>query len=430
VSPSPLEQSFRRAFEAAPARREPPWLARLRSESFAEFAAHGLPTTKQEDWRFTSLAKLERLEPTAPPAGAAVELEAALARVGGQHRMVFVNGRFAPALSRVGALPAGCSVEPLAQVLAREPGLVSDLVTPAKGRPLAALNTALFEDGAFVYIDRHARVDEPIHLIFANGAASTPFAAHPRNVIVAGTHSRAQVVEHHVGGAGGVANAVTELAVEDGAALDYTLLQELDASSFGFFALIARQQPDSRLALRSIALGAALARVEIEARLEGEGAALELDGLYLARDSQHQDHHTTVDHASPRTTSRELFKGILDGRAHGVFHGRVHVRPDAQKIDASQTNRALLLSDGAVLDSKPQLEIYADDVKCSHGASVGQLDPDQIFYLRARGLSLERARALLTFAFASEVLAKLPLAALRESLEATLLEWLPLGGAR
>jgi len=222
-----------------------------------------------------------------------------------------------------------------------------------------------------------------------------------------------------------LSNSATELVLERDAQLDYVQLQELPETAFHVSSMSARQETGSRLRATSIALGARLARVQLLAALSGEGAELELDGLYLGRGTQHQDHHTTVDHASPRTTSRTLFKGVLDGRAHGVFHGRVHVRPNAQKIDASQTNRALLLSDGAVVDSKPQLEIYADDVKCSHGASVGQLDLDQLFYLRARGLDPVEARALLTYAFASELLERLPLPVLRESLEARLLAWLP-----
>jgi Fe-S cluster assembly protein SufD len=340
---------------------------------------------------------------------------------------VFVNGRFSPSHSQIGGVPQGCDFRSIAAKWAREPELVGrELFSDPKRGPFVALNTALFEDGAWIYVDRHSHIEQPIHLVFAASDAVTPFATHVRNVVIAGTRSRAKIVEHHVGGAHGahVVSSVTELFVEDGAQLDHVLLQELGPGDLGFLNVFARQRCESRLRLQSLAFGASLARVEVDALLEEERAELELDGLYLGRGTQHQDHHTTIDHASPRTTSHELFKGILADRAHGVFHGRIHVRPDAQKIDASQTNRALLLSDGAVIDSKPQLEIYADDVKCSHGASIGQLDPDQIFYLRARGLDFERARALLTFAFASEVLAKLPIPALRESLEQHVLAWL------
>ena len=378
--------AFALALAAPRAEREPIWLAGLRAEARDAFLAHGLPTTRDEDWRYTPLAKLDKID----------VLESA-------------PGSFSGAT-------------PLREVLNRDPERVHRVLGVCgdpKRRPFEALNTALFTDGAWIDLAPGQTLEQPIHLRVAGG--------HVRNLISAGPGSRAIVVEDHRGA--GFTNSVTELALGPGAQIDHVLVQDLPESSAGFFALLARQERDSRLHLHSIALGASLARVEIEVRLEGEGAELDLDGLYLGHGNQHQDHHTTIDHASPRTVSRELFKGILADRAHGVFHGRVHVRPDAQKIDASQTNRALLLSDGAVLDSKPQLEIYADDVKCSHGASIGQLDPDQIFYLRARGLDLERARALLSFAFASQVLARLPVAELRESLEARVHAWLPGGAA-
>jgi Fe-S cluster assembly protein SufD len=298
-------------------------------------------------------------------------------------------------------------------------------VLDPKRSPFAALNAALAAGGESVDVSANCAQSLPFHLIRWLGSGPARVAS-PRARIVVRAGGSATVVEHFVGAGGSksLSNSATELMLEPGARLRYVQLQELPDSAFHVSSLASHQAAGSRLELTSIALGARLARVEIVATLAGEGAELELDGLYLARGAQHQDHHTTIDHALPRTTSRELFKGILDGRAHGVFHGRVHVRPHAQKIDAAQTNRALLLSDGAVVDSKPQLEIYADDVKCSHGASVGQLDPDQLFYLRARGLDLAAARSLLTYAFASEVLERLPLPALRESLERSLLSWL------
>ena len=379
---SAAEAVFERALAAARAERDPAWLEGLRAEARDAFLARGLPTTRDEDWRFTPLTKLEKLDLSGTTPGSV----------------------------------AGATS--LREVLAHDPERVRRALGACgdpKRRPFEALNTALFADGAWIDLAPGQTPDRPIHLRVAGG--------HVRNLISAGPGSRAIVVEDHRGAA--FTNSVTELVLAPGARIDHVLVQDLPESSAGFFTVLARQERDSRLHLHSIALGASLARVEIEVRLEGEGAELDLDGLYLGHGNQHQDHHTTIDHASPRTVSRELFKGILADRAHGVFHGRVHVRPDAQKIDASQTNRALLLSDRAVLDSKPQLEIYADDVKCSHGASIGQLDPDQIFYLRARGLDLAAARALLSFAFASQVLARLPIAELRESLEARVHAWLP-----
>ena len=368
--------------------------------AWAVFAERGLPTTHDEDWRFTPLGALASVDfaAAAPAEIPPAELAKARARVG----------------------DARLSTAGLSESLGR--------VLDAKRSPFAALNAALAEGGNAIDVAANCESSLPFHLVrwVADGS---PSVASPRARIVLRAGASATVIEHFLGAPGSksLSNAATEIELEPGARLRYVLLQELPDTAFHFSSIASRQAADSRLELTSIALGARLARVEVSATLAGEGAELELDGLYLGCGSQLQDHHTTIDHALPRTTSRELFKGILDGRAHGVFHGRVHVRPHAQKIDAAQTNRALLLSDGAVIDSKPQLEIYADDVKCSHGASVGQLDPDQIFYLRSRGLELERARALLTFGFASEVLAKLPLPALRGSLEQTLLAWLPLG---
>jgi Fe-S cluster assembly protein SufD len=343
---------------------------------------------------------------------------------------VFINGRYAPALSAIGALPAGCRVAPLSAVIASDAPAVERVLACAadvKRRPFVALNSALFSDGAFVELAAGAALDLPVHAIFLQAGAGAPIASHVRTLVSAGAGSRGLVVEQHGGETRqpDVTNALTEIRVGQGAVLDHVLVQDLPEESFVFTVVLTRQDAHSRLGLHSLALGASLARVEFESRLEGEGAELELDGLYLGRGVQHPDQHTTIDHAAPRTSSRELFKGILDERAHGVFHGRIHVRPDAQKINADQTNRALLLSDRATINSKPQLEIYADDVKCSHGATIGQLDDAQLFYLRARGLDLETARALLTVGFASEVLERLPSETLRASLESVLLGWLP-----
>ena len=432
------ELAFARIFAAARAlseAREPAWLGRLRAEAFGAFEAGGLPTTKHEDWRFTSLAKLERLELGAPDdriTSPAVLASDRLA-LGPAHRLVFVNGSYAPALSAVGALPAGCRVAPVSAVLASDsPALERVLASAAdaKTRPFVALNSALFRDGAFVELAAGATLDRPVHALFLQTGADAPVAAHVRTLVSAGAGSRALVVEQHSGETRqpDVTNAVTEIRVGHGAALEHVVVQDLPEESFVFTAVLSRQDAQSRLGLHSFSLGAALARVEVESRLEGEAAELQLDGLYLGHGTQHPDQHTTIDHAAPRTISRELFKGILDGRAHGVFHGRIHVRPDAQKINADQTNRALLLSDRATINSKPQLEIYADDVKCSHGATIGQLDDAQLFYLRARGLDLATARALLTVAFASEVLERLPSEALRASLERALRAWLPQEG--
>jgi Fe-S cluster assembly protein SufD len=220
-------------------------------------------------------------------------------------------------------------------------------------------------------------------------------------------------------------NSVAELSLARDARLEHVVLQQEGPDTLALGAIALQQEAGSHYTSHSLALGGRLARLEIRANLAGEAAHCALRGLYLGRDRQLLDHHTTIDHATPHTTSDELYKGILDERAHGIFHGRVHVWPNAQKISAQQTNRNLLLSDLALVHTKPQLEIFADDVRCSHGATIGQLDPDELFYLRSRGIGERDARALLSFAFASEITGALPLAALRERMEAFVLGWLP-----
>jgi Fe-S cluster assembly protein SufD len=318
----------------------------------------------------------------------------------------------------------------LADAPERVAGRFGALLGPKRGA-FAALNLALVEDGACIELAPGTRVERPIHLLFVHVGGSAPTAVHPRVYLVAGAGSRACVVEHHVGLAGsvGLVNAAAEIWLAADAELDHVVLQDLPHEAFFLASLAVQQEPGSRFGSASVALGAGLARLETSVCMAGEGARAELAGLYLARGAQLLDHHTTVDHAVPHTTSQQLYEGVLDERARGVFHGRVHVRPDAQKSDARQINRALLLADGAQVDTKPQLEIYADDVKCSHGASVGQLDEAQLFYLRARGIAEAEARALLTAAFAREVIDRLPLAALRSGLEARVLDWLPRGAA-
>jgi Fe-S cluster assembly protein SufD len=425
-----LLRAAQRAHERAAA-RGPGWLAALRAAGLEAFGAQGLPTTQLEDWRFTSLEQLRELElEPADPAGSALapeRLDAARAWVGPALRAVLLDGHWDARALEPSALPAGVRLGSLARALedggARALGGLAD----PKGRALSALNTAAFEDGAYVELAPGAAPERPIHLIYAASAQAGPRVSHPRALIVAGPRSRALVIEHHVGdaSAAGLCNPLTEIALGEGAQLEHVVLQDQGEALFQLGALATRQERGSRLRTVSLALGAALARLDVHCVLADEGAALELGGLYLARGRQLLDHHITVDHAAARTASTALYKGIVDERGHGVFHGRIGVRPRAVQTDASQTHRALLLADGATVNAKPQLEIYVDDVKCSHGNSIGQLDPDALFYLRARGLDEAQARALLTLAFASEVSGRVGHAPLREALERRVLEWLP-----
>lgn len=405
-------------------------LARARAEALDAFAALGIPGVDLEDWRFTSLKALEAL-PFQPARGGAqpdrAAVDAAAEQVGPAHRFALTDGVFASAPA---AEPEpGVRVRSLAEVAARDPGALESRLGSAadpKTGAFRALNAALFADGALIEIEADVALERPLHLVFTSPAGDAPRAAHPRSLIHLGPGARATVVEHWVGAGDGplLNDAVTEVLLGRDASLDHVSLQEQGAGTFHIGGLAARQERGSRLASHSISLGARLMRMEIATALEGEGAHSALYGLYLGRGAQLVDHHTTIDHATPHTTSDELYKGVLDERAHGVFHGRVVVRPHAQKISAMQTNRNLLLSDRATINTKPQLEIFANDVRCSHGATIGRLDPDALFYLQTRGVERELARALLTRAFAAEVTSRLPLRGLREHLEARLPAWL------
>ncbi|MFQ5512948.1 MAG: Fe-S cluster assembly protein SufD [Myxococcota bacterium] len=411
-----------------------PWLARRRETARAHFAELGLPTTREEDWRFTPLDALARLsfEAAQPPAETPdpVRLERATRCLGTAHRIVFVNGRFAAELSALADLPEGLAISPLACILEDEPerarGLLGQLADPKQSR-FTALNTAAAADGLFLETAPGTRIRQPVHAVHLQLPSPVPHVSHPRDLVRIGEGSELTLVEHHLGADAGASltNSVSEIVVERGAALEHLRLQDEGAESVHLGVLHVRQATQSRYRSHAVSLGARLARLEIRCELMGELAECTLNGLYLGRGTQLVDHHTTIDHAAAQTTSREAYRGILDERARGVFHGRIHVRPGAQRIDAAQTNHNLLLSDGALLRTKPQLEIYADDVRCSHGATVGRLDKDALFYLRTRGLAEAAARALLTFGFASELLSELPVASLRTELEARVLDWIP-----
>jgi len=411
-----------------------PWLERRRDEAIAAFGELGLPTRRQEAWRFTDLAQLSLLEFAAAEGEgrdqAAKRAEATLDSIGDLHRLVFIDGSFAPDLSSPAGSAGKVEIGPLAECQEREPGRLEGLlggIIDLKQRAFTALNTALFEDGLFLEVPEGQQLDRPIHAVFVQSASHAPTASHPRNLVVARAGSRATIIEHYVGSAGahGLVNPVTEIALERDAHVDHVILQEQPSQSFFTGALVARQEAASRFASHSVALGGKLARLDLRATLVGEHAHTDLFGLYLGSTRQLQDHYTVIDHAVPNTTSNERYKGILGGRARGVFHGLIQVRPDAQRIHAMQSNRNLLLTDSARVNAKPQLEIYADDVRCSHGATVGRLDEDQLFYLRSRGVDENEARLMLTLGFANEVTCELPVEGLRSHLATCIREWLP-----
>ena len=419
-------EQFRR-FAANGGSEAPEWVQALRSSALDRFTQLGFPTTKNEDWHFTSVVPIAERQfvPHTSPSGDVrrTELEPYLfPDTPDWHMAVFVNGRFAPELSHLEHLPEGVRVLPLARAWAEAPELARRIgtVAPFDKQTFTALNTAFLHDGAVVHVAADRELAHPIHLVFVTDRHGANGVSYPRNLIVAEHHAKATVIESYVG-LGDVAyltNAVTEVVVGAGATLTHSKLQREALSAYHVGTIEARQDRDSHYVSFSLAVGAALSRTNIGTVLGGEGCGVTLNGLYMLDGAQHGDHQTRIEHAQPNCFSRQLYKGVLDGASHGVFNGKVYVDPIAQKTDGKQTNNTLLLSERAQIDTKPQLEIFADDVKCTHGATVGRLDDVSLFYMKSRGIGAEEARKLLTYAFAADVLETIENDAVREGLEA------------
>jgi Fe-S cluster assembly protein SufD len=393
------------------------WLQPLREGALARFAALGFPTTKDEDWRFTSVVPIAQTRFRLAQE-AAVSLPAEALRpyeFPGQatHRLVFVNGRYVPALSSVGALPRGVVVGSLAQAIAADRAEVEPHLAryaAYEREAFLALNTAFLQDGGFVALPRRTVLPEPIHLLYITVPGPEPLVSHPRNLVLIGEECEAAVIEDYVSPEDGVhfTNAVTELVAGDNSHVHHYQIERESLRAYSVSTLRAQLGRSSRVTSHSLLLGGAIVRRNIHPVLAGEGGECLINGLFLPGGQQHMDNYMKVEHASAHCDSRQFYKGILDGQARGVFHGRIVVHKGAQKTDAKQTNMNLLLSEGAQIDTKPQLEIYADDVKCTHGATIGQMDEDAIFYLRARGIPAAAARVMLLEAFAGESLERMP----------------------
>ena len=421
---TPFADAYR-SFEEHEGAQVPERVQSMRSAAFDRFRVLGFPTTKNEDWHFTSVAPIvehDYLLVTTPSGD--VQREALSPFTFGQqnwHTLVFVNGRFAPELSQVDELPQGLRALDLRRAWREAPELVDQLgqITRYDDRAFTALNTAFMHDGAVVHVERDREIDRPIHLLFITDAVAAKSMMHPRSLIILGRHAKATIVESYVALSDAVylTNAVTEVALGEGAALNHVRLQREGMRAYHVGTVEAHQARDSHLVSFSFATGAALSRQNIYTTLDGEGCGTTLNGLYMLDGEQHCDHQTQIIHAQPNCYSRELYKGVLDGRSHGVFNGKVYVYPAAQKTDGKQTNNTLLLSDKAQVDTKPQLEIFADDVKCTHGATVGRLDEMALFYMKSRGVSRDLARRLLTYAFAADVLETIEESSVREGLE-------------
>jgi Fe-S cluster assembly protein SufD len=426
----------------------PAWIRDVRHAAMERFEELGFPTLRDEEWRFTNLAPLVRAPfefaeqsgnalgkhsvvatPDLPLQLAVSGLRAAgrIVRVQADAlRLVCVNGRFSEELSSLDGLPSGLIVSSLATAIRVYGKRVESHLgqyAAFEDQAFTALNTAFLQDGVFIFVPKGMVLERPLSLVFLTVPTDRPLVSHPRTLVLLEAGSQATIVESYVGIEPGAyfTNAVTEAVVGSGAVLDHYKLQREGRSAFHIATLQLQQERDSQFSSHLISGGGSLVRNDVNAVLAAEGCTCTLNGLSMATGRQHVDNHTLIEHAKPHCTSHELYKCILDDQAHGVFNGKILVHQDAQKTDAKQTNQTLLLSEEATINTKPQLEIFADDVKCTHGATVGQLDDEAIFYLRSRGIDAAAARTLLTYAFANDVIGRIQVEPVRRYLEEQLL---------
>ena len=408
---------------------QPEEYAHVRHAAMAAFTKHGFPHRKQEEWRNTSLAALQETEYLLPEAGEHFTGKTPFYHWADGTRIVIANGRVAAGLSNLEGLPRGVRVESLADALSSQPERTLNYLSKAANyasRPLIALNTALWSAGVFVEISAGVTFTGPIQIIYLQTSIDQPVLSLPRTLVVAGENSQVTILEQHMGQGEATywADSVTEILLDRNASMDYILLQQETPGSFQTHALQAELTGDSSLSLHTVTLGGGLVRNDTSVRLAGEGAEAYLGGLYLAGSGAHVDNHTKIEHAVPNTSSREVYKGILDGHGHGIFNGLVVVQPEAQQINADQRNNNLMLSDDALVHCNPQLEIYADDVKCSHGSTVGRVDDESLFYLRTRGIDEESALRLMINGYAGEVTSRIGHEGIREHLDQLAQSWI------
>lgn len=422
-------------FEQGSEEISPSWLLPTRKAAMSHFSATGFPTTQHEEWQYTNVSPIARTAYTrAANNPAQITRDQLEPFIHGENsfQLVFVDGLFCETLSSIESLSAGVTIKNLAKAFAEDQTLLEEHLgrhASYKQQPFIALNTALMEDGAYIHISKSTVVEKPIHVIHVTTAQPTATMTNPHHLFIVDTNSQATIIETYVGLDEGeyFTNAVTEIVAHENAIVDhYKIVQESDRA-YHVAALHVHQFRSSDVSSHVLSLNGKLIRNDIHAILDGEGCECTLNGLYLTHDGQLVDNHLVVDHAQPHCNSREFFKGVLDGKSKGVFSGRIIVREDAQKTDAKQTNMTLPLSEDAQVECKPQLEIYADDVKCTHGATIGQVDEEAIFYLRTRGISKEAAKSLLVYAFIGESLDQIRIKPLRDQVEQWLLAKLPQG---
>ena len=403
----------------------PAWLPRLRRAAIESFADLGFPTTHDEEWLYTNVAPLASTPFIPAHMKLTEELRQKIERLPladlDCHRLTFFNGCYVPELSELGELPAGLKAMSMARAIEEHGGLLERRLgryAEAKTHPFVALNTAFFEDGAFIQIPKGAVLEKPLHILQVSHGGGQPTVSYPRNLILVGDTGQASIIETFLSLGEGTTftNTVTEIVAGEGALVDYSKVQQESDAAFHFARIQVQQERSSSVTTHSVQLGGLLTREEVQNVLAGEGAESHLYGLYVITGRQHVDNHSIIDHAKAHCSSREVYKGVLEGKSQGVFNGKIIVRPDAQKTDSKQSNKNLLLSEDAIINTKPALEIYADDVKCTHGATVGQIDGEAIFYLRSRGIAADQAKQLLTYAFANDVMERIKYQPLRERL--------------
>ncbi|HLG18822.1 MAG TPA: Fe-S cluster assembly protein SufD [Bdellovibrionota bacterium] len=418
---------YRAEFESQAFAPGPAWLKPIRRKAMDRFLDLGFPTTRDEEWKYTNVAPIARLPFRYAANGSNQVTKDVLFHFtfgdAVPNQLVFINGRLSKQWSKLGNLPSGVQATSLSETWESERKVLEDHFQDSAGTDaFYDLNTSFFEDAALVVLPKGTVLSEPIHLMFVSAPGQNETVSYPRIFLCLEEGSKATVIESYFGLDHQIyfTNSVTESFLENGAALDHYKIQRESETAYHVSSHRVRQERNSLFSSHSISLGAAITRNDITSVLAAEGADCTLNGLYMVSGKQLVDNHTTIDHAKPHGTSRELYKGILDEEARGVFNGKILVRKDAQKTNAQQTNRNLLLSEHALVDTKPQLEIHADDVKCAHGATIGQLDEEALYYLRARGVGLEAARNLLTYAFGNELVHDIPVAPVRVNLECLL----------
>ncbi len=398
---------------------------KLRKEAIERFSELNFPTTHDEEWKYTNIAPL--LKFNFKPADKSYEIpDTAVGRFlfGGMKggRLVFVNGHYSAKYSSAGSADGGAELGSIEEALAKNSEVLNDhfgKYADYNEQIFTALSTAFTKDGAFVYIPDNAVIEDPIHILFICSAGGENILTQPRNLIVAGKNSQARIIEHYVttGEDTYFTNAVTEVFAGENSAIDHIKIQEESGKAFHISRMEVRQERNSSFTSHSVSKGGEISRNDVYAKFNAEGGECILNGLYLLTDRQLYDTHTMIDHAEPYCNSHEHYKGILDDKSRGVFNGKVMVRPDAQKTNAFQENNNIILSNEALVNTKPQLEIFADDVKCSHGATIGQIDRDAMFYLKSRGIGEEKSKIILLHAFASDIVKSIKVKEVKDYME-------------